>query len=170
MDGRHTAAFGKESGGSEMIKFTARMDNGGTLYGFGLTETNLNRLVFNKEPIFFSFDYAGYSNLFGLILYFDCSTPEELEIETVQNACLPFLSQKHGVTVENLRVMALTKSIVDQFRETPFWQYTTNILIFHPEDVQMIFAGRDEKMIEEYMKKAGLISSKTKRINKGFGR
>jgi hypothetical protein len=156
-------------GRGEMIKFTGRIDKGGTLYGFGLSEANLNRLVFNREPIFFSFDYAGLPHLFGLILYFDCPTPEELNLEVVQQACLPFLSPEHGVTVNTLRVMALTKSIVDQFRATPFWQHSTKILIAHPEDVQMIFAGPDEQAIEEYMRDAGFIGPKTKRISKGFG-
>jgi hypothetical protein len=152
-----------------MIKFTGQMDNGGTLYGFGLSESNLNRLVFNQEPIFFSFDYAGHPHLFGLILYFDCPTPEKLGLEAVQHACLPFLSPKHGVTVDTLRVMALTKSIVDQFRATPFWQHSTKILITHPEDIQTIFTGPDEQAIEEYMRGAGLVGPKTKRISKGFG-
>lgn len=152
-----------------MIKFTGPMENGGTLYGFGLSESNLNRLVFNEEPIFFSFDYAGHPHLFGLILYFDCPTPEELNIETVQDACLPFLLTERGVTVDTLRVISLTKSIVNKFRETPYWQFNTKILITHPEDIQMVFAGPDEQAIEKYMRQSGLISPKTKRISKGFG-
>ena len=52
-----------------MFKFVSHLPEG-NLYGFGLTETNLNRLEFNNEPIFFDFGYAGHPELFGLILYF----------------------------------------------------------------------------------------------------
>jgi hypothetical protein len=153
-----------------MIKFTGSIDDGGTLYGFGLTEANLNRLVFNQEPIFFDFGYAGLPHLFGLILYFDCPAPEDLSLETVQAAVIPFLDSARGVTVNTLRLMALTKSIVDQFRAVPFWQHSTKIAIAHENDVEMIFSGPDEGAIEKYFVDTGLVTQKTKRTTKGFGK
>ena len=42
-----------------MIKFVAQLEQG-NLYGFGFTDTNLNRLEFNDEPIFFCFDQQRY--------------------------------------------------------------------------------------------------------------
>ncbi len=124
-----------------MLKFTAQLQNGGNLYGFGLSETlqnggnlygfglsetNLNRLQFNDEPIFFDFGYAGHPKLFGLILYFDeFEKPEQIaaNIDAVKERCIPFINQKHGVTGETLRVFPIAKSIMEKLRNTPLWSF-----------------------------------------------
>jgi len=74
-----------------MLKFTAELQNSGTLYGFGLAEANLNRLEFNNEPIFFDFGYAKHPELFGLILYFDeFYEPVEIaeNVDAVKQRCI----------------------------------------------------------------------------------
>ncbi|MDX2215462.1 MAG: hypothetical protein SFY66_19520 [Oculatellaceae cyanobacterium bins.114] len=90
-----------------MIKFTAQKEDGGTLYGFGLSEANLNRLQFNDEPIFFDFGYANHPNLFGLIMYcHEYSTPEAIAMARDNEKLLQlidesqkFLKQKLGEAI-----------------------------------------------------------------------
>jgi hypothetical protein len=61
-----------------MFKFVSGLEQG-NLYGFGLTEANLNRLEFNREPIFFDFGYANHPEIFGLILHTpEYKTPEDI--------------------------------------------------------------------------------------------
>lgn len=161
-----------------MIKFVARLAQGsGNLYGFGLTESNLNRLEFNHEPIFFSFDYAGHPNLFGLIVYtgefetpLDIAGSLETTAEAVVKYCVPFFDEERGVTPETLRFFLIARSVMEQLRSTPFWGFDTEIEITNPADQQLFFAGRDSQDIESYLQKAGLISSRTKRTHKGFGK
>lgn len=156
-----------------MIRFTADLQNSGTLYGFGLTETNLNRMQFNQEPIFFSFEYAGSPGLFGLILYMgQFNKPEDIKQNplVVEEACTPFLLPERGVTFNSLRVFPIAQSVMEEFREKPFWSHQTRIEIGSKNDVQLFFAGPDEKSMSQFFQNAGLLSSKTKRMNKGFGK
>ena len=143
----------------------------GKLYGFGLSEANLNRMEFNNEPIFFDFGYAGNSNLFGLILYLrEFREPADIaaSVDDIRIFCLPFFDRERGVTPETLRVFPFARSIMQKFRDTPYWGFDTYIRIAHKSDMQMFFAGRDEKDIEQYLRGAGLISPETKRAYKGF--
>lgn len=138
---------------------------------FGLTEGNLNRLQFNSEPIFFSFDYVGHPELFGLIVYLDeYATPEEVnaDLERVKLHALPFLDDAHGVTPETLRMFPIARSIMQEFRNTPYWAYKTAVPIWHPNDQQMFFAGKTEHDMAAYLEEAGLIGPTTKRTSKGF--
>lgn len=154
-----------------MIKFTAQSGEGATIYGFGLTEANLNRLEFNKEPIFFDFGYAGHPELFGLISYLDqFEEPEYIaaDINAAKESCIPFFDSEHGVTPKTLHFFPIAQSVMQKFRSTPFWGCDTQIQITHPCDAQLIFAGRTEKEIEEYLQSAGFISPQTKRSYKGF--
>lgn len=155
-----------------MIKFVANGTEG-SLYGFGLSEGNLNRLQFNQEPIFFSFEYAGVPELFGLVFYMS-QFKEPIDIfnnpESVQEFCVPFLDDARGITVDALRVFPLAQSVMQKFRSTPFWGFEAKMQITHPGDRQMFFSGRTNEEIEEYFQGAGLLSPKTKRTYKGFGK
>ncbi len=154
-----------------MIKFTASLQNGGNLYGFGLTETNLNRLEFNNEPIFFDFGYAGTPKLFGLILYFgEFEAPEQIaaNVDVVKEQCIPFFDETRGVTGETLRVFFLAKSVMQKMRNTPLWAFDAQIEITNPNDKQLIFAGRTEQELEEFFVQNGLARPRTKRTYKGF--
>lgn len=156
-----------------MIKFTGGLQNGGTLYGFGLSESNLNRLEFNDEPIFFDFEYAEHPELFGLIFYMgEFKEPADIaaNLDAVSQRCIPFLDAKHGVTVETLRVFPISKSIMQTFRETPLWSFQAHIEIINPNDLQLFFSGRTEQELEQYFQNAGLVGSQTKRTYKGFGK
>lgn len=165
-----------------MIKFTADIIPLGTLYGFGLTEANLNRLEFNDKPIFFDFGYAGHPDLFGLIAYMgEYNTPEDIaaNIDVLRFA---YLNNKQGrnvpgqmlcpgnslITPETMHFFPLAKSIIAKFRSTPFWGFNTQIAITHASDQQVFFAGRTEQEIEQYLQGTGLIDSQTKRTSKGF--
>jgi hypothetical protein len=154
-----------------MIKFIAPIAKG-NLYGFGLTENELNRMEFNNETIFFDFGYADQPKLFGLILYLESfQKPEDIlnNFDALTVQCLPFFNSERGVTSETLRVFPMAKNIMQEFRNTPFWGYSTQIEITNPNDQQLIFAGKDEQAIEEYLQRAGLLTTKTKRTYKGFG-
>lgn len=154
-----------------MIKFTGDLQNGGTLYGFGLSEANLNRLEFNDEPIFFDFGYNGNPELFGLIFYLgEFKEPADIAAnpDAVSQRCIPFLNERHGVTVETLRVFPVAKSIMQTFRSTPLWSFQAHIEITNPNDLQLFFSGRTEQELEQYFQNAGLIGSRTKRTYKGF--
>ncbi|MHC5779313.1 hypothetical protein [Nostoc sp.] len=155
-----------------MIKFLAKLQNGGTLYGFGLAEANLNRLEFNNEPIFFDFEYAQHPGLFGLILYFD-EFEEPVQItenaEAVGDRCVPFINEEHGVTGETLRVFPIAKRIMREMR-TPLYCFKTEIEITNPNDIGLFFSGRTEHELEKYFQEQGLISPQTKRTSKGFGK
>ncbi|MHC5859565.1 hypothetical protein [Nostoc sp.] len=155
-----------------MFKFISKLTHG-NLYGFGLTEANLNRMEFNNEPIFFDFGYAGFPKLFGLILYTpEYKQPEDIaaNVEAVKKLCIPFLNLEQGVTPESLHFFPLASKVVNEFRSTPFWGYSTQVEITNPADQQIFFAGRDEQSIEGYFKKSGLISPQTQRTYKGFGK
>jgi hypothetical protein len=155
-----------------MIKFVAKMTEG-SMYGFGLTETNLNRMEFNQEPIFFDFGYTDHPELFGLILYMgECKEPEDIAAnpEALEQRLVPFLNVEHGVTLDTLLILPIAESVMQEFRSTPFWGFSAQIEITHPADQQLVFAGRDEKDIEQYLQKTGLVSPRTKRTSKGFGK
>lgn len=156
-----------------MLKCVAELKDGGNLYVFGLSETNLNRLQFNQEPIFFDFGYMGNPNLFGLILYFDAFN-EPIEIlanpDVVSECCAPFINEKHGVNGNTLRVFPIAKRIMGEFRTTQFWAFKTQVEITHPNDVQLFFSGRTEEEIEQHFRDKGLITAQTKKTYKGFGK
>lgn len=154
-----------------MFKFIAKLGNNGTLYGFGLSETDLNRLEFNKDPIFFDFGYAGHSQLFGLILYLEeFKTPTEMvaNVDVINNRCIPFLDSNRGVTVKTLRVFPISRDILKKLRDTPLWAFDTLIEITNPNDVQLFFSGRTEQEIEKHFRSLGYINSQTKQTYKGF--
>jgi hypothetical protein len=156
-----------------MLKFTAELQNGGNLYGFGLSEANLNRLQFNDEPIFFDFGYAGHPKLFGLILYFgEFEQPEEIatNIDAVQRRCIPFISQEHGATGKTLRVFPMANSIVQKLRNTPFWAFETQNEITNSSDKQWFLAGRTEREIADFFVQSGFVKPQTKPTYKGFGK
>lgn len=156
-----------------MLKFFARLQNGGGLYGFGLSEFNLNRLEFNDEPIFFDFGYVGHPNLFGLILYFgNFNDPIEVaaNVEAVQEKCMPFIDPNRGVTGETLRVFPICKSIMQALRSTPLWSFEARVEIANPNDMQLFLSGRTEQELEEFFQRQGLISPRTKKTYKGFGK
>jgi hypothetical protein len=144
-----------------MLKFTAKMQNGGTLYGFGLAESNLNRLEFNDEPIFFSFEYAGHPKLFGLILYLgQFETPEEISANgeaVVSDRSIPFINEKHGVTGETLSVFPIARSIMEKMRSTPLWSFETQAQITNSNDIQLFFSGRTEQELRDYFIEGGLL-------------
>lgn len=156
-----------------MIKFLAHKDGGGMAYGFGFSEANLNRMEFNNEPIFFDFGYADRPDLFGLFVYcHQFETPESMQFDlnTVKAYALPFFNEQRGVTPESLRMFPIARSIMQKFRSTPYWGFDTHIEIAHPSDVQLIFSGPDEPSIQRYFSKAGFITPRTKRTQKGFGK
>jgi hypothetical protein len=155
-----------------MIKFCLQMESNATLYGFGLTEANLNRIEFNKEPIFFNFDYAGHPNLWGLILFLERYGKAEAikaDLGNVALSCERFLDERRGVTLDTLRVFPFGRDVMDEFRRTNYWAFATTVNVTDAKDQQLFFAGPDENAIEEYMQRAGLLGKKTKRTTKGFG-
>lgn len=152
-----------------MIKAIAELDSNGWLYLFGLTEGNLNRMEFNGEPIFFDFGYAGHLKLFGLIHYFpEFNRPEDIKVEQLEGFCQAFVDLERNVTFETLRFFPLARSVMEKFRSTPFWGLNAYIEIAHSGDRQIFFAGQDEKAIEDYFVRAGLITPQTKRTSRGF--
>jgi hypothetical protein len=154
-----------------MIKFVAALKQG-SLYGFGLTEADLNRMEFNNEPLFFDFGYAGHPDQFGLILYTaEMETPGEAlqNFALLQAQAFPFLNPERGVTLKSLNFFPLAKSIMQKFREVPLWGFNTELEITSPGDMQIFFSGRTEEEIEEYLQSSGLITKNTKRTTKGFG-
>lgn len=137
-----------------MLKFIAKLENGDNLYGFGLSESNLNRLQFNDEPIFFDFEYAGHPELFGLFIYFDeFQTPEEAasNLDVVKERCIPFIDESQGISGETLRFFPIVKSVMQKFRDTPFWGFDAKIKITNPNDQQLIFSGRTEQEMRQYL-------------------
>lgn len=153
-----------------MYKFTGEMDQG-TLYGFGFSEVNLNRLEFNREPILFDFGYAGVPDVFGLILYVDFKDPEEAvaNMEAVKAAALPYLKPDAGITVNTLRMFPIVRSVMQQFRAVPFWGFDVAIPISNPADKQLFFAARDEQAIREYLV-TNVIPKTPKPQFRGFGK
>lgn len=144
-----------------MIKFTAELGRGGHLFGFGLSETDLNRLEFNKEPIIFDFGYIDQPHLIGLILYMgqyeepdDDITPT---LDELKAATSPFLDNHQGITAETLRIFYIAHSILYQWRKTPFWGFETAVEITHPNDRQLFAAGRTDEEIIDYLVESGLL-------------
>ena len=156
-----------------MIKFMGELTTGGNLYGFGLTEVNLNRLEFNAEPLLFDFGFAGHPELFCLIIYVGdrFNTPEDAaaNINVVKEYCLPYLNESQGITPESLRMFPITRTVMEKFRSTPFWGFDCHIQITHPNDMQLIFAGPDERSIGKYLRKSGLFVD-TDIPPQGFGK
>ena len=156
-----------------MLKVVAELQAGGSLYGFGLSETNLNRLEFNNEPIFWNFGYASHPKLFGLILYLgEFAEPEDIAAnpDVVRDRCIPFLNEAYGVTTETLRIFPLSSRIMKELRGTPFGCFESYVAIAHPNDVQLFFSGRTEQELEQHFRDKGLITSQTKKSYKGFGK
>lgn len=143
-----------------MIKLFSKLPEGeGHFYGFGFTETNLNRLEYNNEPIFFDFSYAGRPDLFGLIMYLpEYETPEDMaaDIENVALRAVPFLKAEYGVTIETLRFFVIPRTVFSRLRKLDFWGYNLNLNITNPNDIQILFAGTDELAIERYFSGNGL--------------
>lgn len=155
-----------------MIKFVAELPQG-QMYGFGLTEANLNRLEFNNEPIFFDFGYAGHPKLFGLFSYLGkYQEPIDIaeNIDAARENWIPFFDLERGITPETLRVFPIAWSIMEKFRSTPFWGFETQITIANPNDMQLIFSGRTGQEIEQYLQKGGLMGPQTKYSSRGFGK
>jgi hypothetical protein len=154
-----------------MFKFVSELPQG-NFYGFGLPESDLNRMEFNRESLFFDFGYARRPDLFGLILFIpEFYYPSEItqNIDLVKRSCLPFLDQARGVIPDTLRVFPIAKSVMAKFRESPYWGLQTQIEIAHPEDKQVFFSGPDEQAIENYLRQSGAITPQTKRTFRGFG-
>lgn len=141
-----------------MIKFCALMDSG-MLYGFGLTEANLNRMEFNKESIFFSFDYAGHPEIWALLLFLEEYGKAEEIIDGLQDVSLlgeQFLDEARGVTPDTLRIFPFGREVMDKLRRMDYWAFGASVEIKHPDDQQLFFAGPDEKAIKRYMYGLGL--------------
>ncbi len=143
-----------------MLKFKAELaQGGGHLYVFAFSEANLNRLEFNREAIFFDFGYAGHPDLYGLIMYFgQFKDPAEVaeNIDVIRQSCVQFVDFNSNITVDTLRLFALPRSILEEFRETPYWGYNMKFEIGHPKDEQIFFSGPTEDAIEGYLKDSGL--------------
>lgn len=100
-----------------MIKFVGNLPQG-NMYGFGLTEANLNRMEFNNEFILFDFGYAEHPEIFGLILYLrQFKEPIDISnnIDTVLSYRTSFLDSNRGVTSETLRFFPLAQSVMQKF-------------------------------------------------------
>ncbi|MCC5636335.1 hypothetical protein LC593_10785 [Nostoc sp. CHAB 5844] len=155
-----------------MLKFTAELQDGGNLYGFGLTETNLNRLEFNDEPILFSFDFIGHPDIYALIFYlgFKFKKPEDIakNIDFVENCCASFAREK-GISPEALRIFPIAKTVMQKLRDTPLWGFdNVKVEITHPNDKQLIFSGRTEQELRDFFMQSGFVKPQTKQIYKGF--
>lgn len=147
-----------------MLKFTAQQEGGGTLYGFGLSETDLNRLEFNQETIFFEFDYAGQPNKCGLIAYLgDYETPEDIaaNLEQVRKAVALSFGAPSNALPGNLHLFPIARSVMQRFRQEPFWAFTTNLQISNSKDSQMFFSATTEAQMRKYLADAGLIKLPT---------
>jgi hypothetical protein len=154
-----------------MIKTIAHKPDGGMVYMFGFSEANLNRMEFNREPIFFDFGYADRPDLFGLIHFFPgFKSPEDSDFREIEATAKATLNPDRGVTMETLRFFVLGQKIMGEFRQTPFWGHETHVEIGHPNDSQILFAARTEEDVERYFVQNGLIGPKTARSCKGFGR
>ena len=155
-----------------MIKFVSSMPEG-DLYGFALTEGNLNRLEFNQEVIFFDFGYAGHPTLFGMIAYlphYPTALDMLADIDSITGMALDVASDiSEVVTPATLRFFPFAHEVMQRFRSTPFWAFDTSISIAKPGDRQMFFSGRTEQDIEEYFARHGFIGPETKRMAQGFG-
>ena len=141
-----------------MYRFTGVL-GAGRLYGFGLTETDLNRMEFNQEALFFDFGYVGAPGLHGLILYMDAfATAEDIaqDIAEIERQKAGFLKEHGAITPDSLRVFPLARNAMQQFRAVPFWAYGTQFELLHPDDRQMFFSGRDDQAIKEYLMAGGL--------------
>jgi hypothetical protein len=155
-----------------MIKITAKKGDTGSAYLFGLSEVNLNRLEFNQEPILFSFDYAGFPQTFGLVVYLPEMTEsnwEGLDMEALERKCVQYMSTEAGITPDTLRIFVLSRPVMQRLRTEPFWGYETHINIGDPKDVQLFFAGRTEAEIEAYFIEHGFIAPRKDSSPKGFG-
>jgi hypothetical protein len=154
-----------------MIKTIARKPDGGTLYMFGFSETNLNRMEFNNEPIFFDFGYIDRPDLFGLIHFFPgFKSPDAADFSEIAATAKAVLNSDRGVTAETLRFFVLSQNIMDEFRKTSFWGHETRISITHVNDSQIFFAAPTEQDIERYFIQNELIGPRTEQSHKGFGR
>lgn len=153
-----------------MIKITIPNRHGGTVFIFGLTEVNLNRLQFNNEPILFDFGYIDRPDLYGLIFHVPgVESLSEVDPEILHQSVAPFLSKT--VTRSNLKVFAVTEGVVARMRQTPFWGFKYTAPITAPQDSQLIFAASDNAAIEQYFQEKGFIGPKTRRVvePRGFG-
>lgn len=143
-----------------MIKFLAHKPDGSKVFGFGFSETNMERLKFNREPIFFDFSDLDTPGYFGLVVYQD-----EFDEEELQNAAASILNPSRGVTVETLRAFVLPESAYAQMLNG--LGFSLNVKIESPGDTEIFFAGKNEQQMQELLQ--AFIGSKTKFTSKGFG-
>lgn len=153
-----------------MIKATIPSEHSGTIFIFGLTKVNLNRLQFNQEPIFFDFGYIDRPDLYGLIFHVPgIENLSEVDPNILHQSAAPFLSKT--VTRSNLKVFAITEGVMTRMRKTDFWGFRYTAPITGPQDSQLIFAASDNAAIEQYFQEKRFIGPKTKRVVdlRGFG-
>jgi hypothetical protein len=154
-----------------MLKAVASLKSGGNLYAFGLSESDLNRLQFYNESIFFDFSFARQPQLFGLIVYFwQFEKPEDVLVnfDIVNEKCTSFFNESRGVTADTLCVFPFARKTLSDIRATPFWALQTRVQITHPGDIQTFFSGQTEDAIEKHFRDAGWINSQTQQTYKGF--
>lgn len=147
-----------------MIRFAANTVTG-RLYGFGLTEANLNRLQFNREFIFIDFATMDTPGYFGLIVHQDVESPHQVDLDLLQPFVAMVLDEKRGVTVDSLRAFVLDSGTIAKLRKCQ--PFTTNVEISKPDDIQMFFWGRTEDEIKLAL--ADFIGPSTRKTRKGFG-
>lgn len=151
-----------------MLKFIAETPDA-RLYGFGLTETDLNRLEFNQEPLLFDFKHIDRPDLFGAITYLpEYLTPEDMlsrfakptSLTAFKQECLDKL-ERRGIypfekpaPLDKLILFPVCRSVFQTLRSRPFWAFDCNTPVTCPSDKQMFFAARDEKAITEYLESA----------------
>jgi hypothetical protein len=136
----------------DMNKLLAKLATGATLYGFALDKKELDQLA-HKENILFSFCYADLPNLTGLI----CFTEKDpiKNYEEIEDEIIMYISRE-GLYAEDVRVFVMIPSVLEQLKEVPFWQYTTQVEINDPSDSQMFFSASSKDAIVEYFKKSNI--------------
>lgn len=146
-----------------MIKFKAGLENGGALYGFGLSKRNL-RLLQEGMPIIFDFKELDTPGRWGIVCYsarFDVFAMRQLQhslYRWLNNNGHDFKKQP----IEDLRAFYLDKPTLLKLEKGMTFCLTEEIS--HPNDKQIFFSGKDEKTMQSAMQ--DMIGEHTKVIDK----
>lgn len=142
-----------------MLKCVIQNESG-DIYLFGLSETDLNRMEFNKESILFNFGYVNRPDLYGAVLYLNqfFNWAEAVEdLKAVYYEITNLYDKKQGINAQTLKPFIITRDILRKLRNTPFWTFKTHLKSTKSNDVQMFFAADDEVSMMERFRKEGLI-------------
>lgn len=137
-----------------MLTYVAKGLKGSKIFGFGLTPSDFLQL--KNELFLFDFRNAKIDHIYGILLYLETASREEITIQQAQREVTLFFKGHPHLTPQNTRIFLLTDRICDRLISTPFWAFNTQVPISRHDDQQIFFSGPSEKDILDYLINHGI--------------